>query len=41
VLISLDTRLGSADRLLPIYGEPVEIGSTVIAGYQQEAWREG
>jgi protease YdgD len=36
-LITLDTRLGSADRLLPIIDQPPELGSTVmLGGYQQD-----
>jgi protease YdgD len=36
-LITLDTRLGSADRILPIIGEPADVGSTVmLGGYQQD-----
>jgi protease YdgD len=36
-LISLDTRLGSADRILPIIDHPPEVGSTVmLGGYQQD-----
>jgi protease YdgD len=36
-LITLDTRLGSPDRVLPILSEPPEIGSSVIlGGYQQD-----
>jgi hypothetical protein len=35
-LITLDTRLGSADRILPIISEPADVGSTVmLGGYQQ------
>jgi protease YdgD len=36
-LISLGTKLGSADRILPIIGERPELGSTVmLGGYQQD-----
>lgn len=36
-LISLDARLGSADRILPIMGEPPQVGSYVmLGGYQQD-----
>jgi protease YdgD len=36
-LISLDTRLGSPDRRLPIYGKPMPVGSMVmLGGYQQD-----
>jgi protease YdgD len=36
-LITLDTRLGSADRILRIIGEPADVGSTVmLGGYQQD-----
>jgi protease YdgD len=36
-LISLDTRLGSADRILPIIDHPPGVGSTVMrGGYQQD-----
>jgi len=35
-LITLDTRPGSPDRVLPMLGEPPEIGSSVmLGGYQQ------
>ena len=35
--ITLDTRLGSPDRVLPMLGEPPEIGSKVmLGGYQQD-----
>jgi len=34
-LIALDTRLGSADRVLPMISEPPEVGSTImLGGYQ-------
>jgi protease YdgD len=36
-LIWLDTRLGSADRVLPMIGEVPEVGSTImLGGYQQD-----
>jgi protease YdgD len=36
-LISLDARLGSSDRVLPVISEPPEIGSSVmLGGYQQD-----
>jgi protease YdgD len=36
-LISLDVRLGSTDRILPIIDHPPEVGSTVmLGGYQQD-----
>jgi len=36
-LITLDTRLGSADRVLPIIDQSPEVGSTVmLGGYQQD-----
>ena len=36
-LVGLDTRLGLADRALPVIGEPPEIGSTVmLGGYPQD-----
>ena len=36
-LISLDTKLGSPDRILPIMGEPPQVGSYVmLGGYQQD-----
>jgi len=36
-LISLDTRLGSMDRILPMIGEAPEVGSTImLGGYQQD-----
>jgi protease YdgD len=36
-LISLDTRLGSADRVLPIMGESPQVGSYVmLGGYQHD-----
>jgi protease YdgD len=36
-LISLDTRLGSADRVLPMIGELPEVGSVImLGGYQQD-----
>ena len=36
-LISLDTKLGSADRVLPMISEPPEVGSTImLGGYQQD-----
>jgi protease YdgD len=36
-LISLDAKLGSPDRVLPMTGEPPEVGSTVmLGGYQQD-----
>jgi hypothetical protein len=35
--VALDTRIGLADRVLPVIGEPPEIGSTVmLSGYQQD-----
>jgi protease YdgD len=36
-LVSLGTRLGVADRVLPMIAEPPEIGSTImLGGYQQD-----
>jgi protease YdgD len=36
-LIWLDTKLGSADRVLPMISEPPEVGSTImLGGYQQD-----
>jgi len=36
-LISLDTKLGSADRVLPMISEPPDVGSTImLGGYQQD-----
>jgi hypothetical protein len=36
-LVSLDTTLGPADRVLPMTGETPEVGSTVMLGsYQQD-----
>ena len=37
VLISLDARLGSPERVLPMIGEAPEVGSTImLGGYQQD-----
>jgi hypothetical protein len=35
-LVALDTRIGLADRVLPVIGEPPEIGSTVMLGGHQQ-----
>ncbi len=36
-LISLDAKLGSPDRVLPMIGEPPEVGSIImLGGYQQD-----